>query len=168
MINNRVCFFQPPADLLDMIGFSEICAEMTFPSFSEGGEGFCFVVSMVLGGIEDYYRKEKDNAHQFFHKISSALNEAITNAAIHGNNGDPRKAVKVGLWLGPGGILLAIRDEGNFFEREDVKRLVESRKLLPSTRKPRKSGFGMEDIYKAAEVVRVCTDMNTLFLVIKR
>jgi len=65
------------------------------------------------------------------------------------------------MWYGSKGILLAIRDEGDFFSRPETKKIFESKEFVPSTRVP-PSGIGMENIYKADKVF-VSTEENALY-----
>lgn len=49
-------------------------------------------------------------------ELETAVHEALTNAAEHGNGGDPAKTVKVACCAGPGRITVAVEDEGSGFD----------------------------------------------------
>ena len=48
------------------------------------------------------------------------LDEALVNAIVHGNNGDPRRFVKVTLMAGNSRWAVLIEDEGEGFDPEDI------------------------------------------------
>jgi len=57
----------------------------------------------------------------YLEEISLALDEALTNAIIHGNREDPRKQVEIcGGYDQHGNLLLAVTDEGQGFNPETI------------------------------------------------
>jgi serine/threonine-protein kinase RsbW len=52
--------------------------------------------------------------------VEIALREALANAIIHGNHEDPRKHVYVTCCCEPGEVSIAVKDEGNGFDINNV------------------------------------------------
>ena len=51
--------------------------------------------------------------------LATALSEALANAALHGNGGDPRKRVSIAVELGPGRCAtIEVRDSGDGFDTQ--------------------------------------------------
>ncbi len=62
--------------------------------------------------------------------VEIALREALANAVIHGNRGEPRKKVLLRCYGGPDdGLLLAIRDQGGGFDPEAIPDPREAERL---------------------------------------
>jgi serine/threonine-protein kinase RsbW len=66
--------------------------------------------------------------HQVFH-VRLALEEALINAILHGNGGDPNKTVRVCWAVRPDEVEAAIEDEGPGFDPESVPDPRESENL---------------------------------------
>ncbi len=68
-------------------------------------------VLKVVEGIDLRQAKRND--------LAMALAEALANAALHGNGGDPRKRVSIAVELGPGPCAtIEVRDSGEGFDAE--------------------------------------------------
>ena len=52
--------------------------------------------------------------------IRLSLDEAVTNAIIHGNELSPRKFVRINFLLNRTGVRVEVEDQGNGFRPEDV------------------------------------------------
>jgi serine/threonine-protein kinase RsbW len=52
--------------------------------------------------------------------VSLALNEALLNAVLHGNGGDPAKQVRVAYHVGPTQVAVEVEDEGPGFDPDTV------------------------------------------------
>jgi serine/threonine-protein kinase RsbW len=78
-------------------------------------------------------------------ELRLGLQEALVNAAKHGNNLDPDKQVSVRSWFVEGEYWWAISDEGNGFNPQ-LKDFQESVDLLPPVES--ESGRGMSILYQ--------------------
>jgi serine/threonine-protein kinase RsbW len=65
--------------------------------------------------------------------IPLACDEAITNAILHGNAGDPEKRVNIQIYVSPNRFRIRVRDEGKGFKLEDVDNPTEGEALLRSS-----------------------------------
>ncbi|MDO8601229.1 MAG: ATP-binding protein [bacterium] len=142
---------------------------MTMPSFKsmwmwpeEEKVSSAHIESMVSSAIREIYR-HKDISLYVMSIILGAFGEAIANASEHGNQSQPSKKIVVRCFFGQKGVIFSFHDEGNFFKQLKNKKAVESRTILPSTKKV-PSGGGMALIYNADEIF-VSTRQNTLYLV---
>lgn len=69
---------------------------------------------------DDYHIK-----NTYFGNISVAVNEAVSNAIIHGNKGDSEKIVKVTFMNLPAGLMFRIEDEGMGFDYFNIPDLTD-------------------------------------------
>ncbi len=75
------------------------------------------VLHRILGEIESQTQRDD------LDRVELALDEALANAIIHGNQSDPSKAVRIGVALKEdGGLLIIVKDVGPGF---DVARIPE-------------------------------------------
>ena len=157
--------FQPPAFLLELIGFKKTRMEITLPTFDDSGD-YAYVMAAMTYALEEFYgltfgKKRKLNVQLV---IGEIFLDAIINAARHGNKKNPNKKVLFGCWFGENGILFGFRDEGKFYSKWKIKELVESRTHILST-DPEGCNAGMEHIYQA-DSIHVSTTENTLYVVV--
>jgi anti-sigma regulatory factor (Ser/Thr protein kinase) len=120
-----------------------------------------YIEEMLKAALAFIYGERLDRVKKAY--IKAAFGEALANACEHGNQNNIRKNVFVGLHFCELGLMISIRDEGDFFTKDGNKVAVDSRTKLRSTKK-NPSGEGMSLIYKADRVV-VSTGENTLYLV---
>jgi serine/threonine-protein kinase RsbW len=70
-----------------------------------------------------------------FAQIRLALNEAVTNAIIHGNKNDPSKKVYVRAIRNENGLIISVKDEGEGFDVDNIPDPTDKNNLLkPSGR----------------------------------
>ena len=168
---------KPPKEFLDFIQYGvdpekalghvpgRYWLEMKLSTFEDTG-GYAHIASGILASVGEFYRKI---SHKGGAIIGEVFIEAISNAAFHGNKKDKLKNIIVGVWYGKKGILFGIRDEGEFFSKEQTKKLIESRTQIDSTGGEKCFGIGLEGyIYKDADKIFVDTSQNTLFLAISK
>lgn len=141
---------------------NKIWFSIILPTYLDTG---CYetFISMIFGGINEYYGFEFLD-FELNTQLASFFIEAIDNAAKHGNGRDKNKTIDFGFWLGSKGILFAIRDQGDFYQKEETKKLVESRIDIPGTKKD-SGGWGMDIFYQADELF-VSNEENTLYLLL--
>lgn len=69
------------------------------------------VLRRILGEIESQTQRDD------LDRVELALDEALANAIIHGNQSDPSKAVRIGVALKEeGGLLIIVKDVGRGFD----------------------------------------------------
>lgn len=137
---------EAPEELIEVIRFQGICAEISFPTFSEDSDDFDIILRIAFTVFESYFEKGKPSYAR------PILAEAIMNAAEHGNQWNRNKKISVGIWIGEKGVLFGIKDEGDFFRQESTQQTIKRRKRFPSTAKERRGGFGMLEIYHAHDI----------------
>lgn len=74
----------------------------------------------VIKALLDVASREKLIAEQEKGRWRLCLDEALVNAIVHGNNGDPRRFVKVTLMAGNSRWAVLIEDEGEGFDPKDI------------------------------------------------
>lgn len=155
--------FCPPKEMAASIGEQLTWFNLIVPTpHKEGSDEAIVPIAMVNVAVAELFRKSKQSlTREFCHKFLLAFSEAMTNAAIHGNQSVPQNVIEVGCWIGTQGILVAVRDQGDFYRNSLAKQLVESRESIRSTRNV-PSGAGMEIIY-AADLIFVSTKENALY-----
>lgn len=161
--------FKLPSALFKIIQPIKFRLEMTMPTFrsmwmwpEEEKVSSAHIESMISAAIHEIYRRKKDISDYAMHIILAAFGEALSNASEHGNLSHISKKIIVRCWFGENGIVFSFCDEGNFFKKLKNKRAVESRMILPSTRK-KPSGAGMALVYNADEIL-VSIRKSTLYL----
>jgi serine/threonine-protein kinase RsbW len=84
--------------------------------------------------LEDL-RKWFDFDEERFTEIRLALNEAVTNAIIHGNKNDASKKVYISASRNEKGLIISVKDEGEGFNVNNIPDPTEKDNLLkPSGR----------------------------------
>lgn len=169
---------KPPKELLDYIQYGvdpmgarahvpgEYWLEIKLPTSIDGG-GYVHIIMGIFGSLEEFYRLTFDKERKLDAQlIGQTFAEALVNSAEHGNKSDKNKNIVLGCWYGKNGVLFGLRDEGDFFCKKSTKELIESRIVLPSTRKKSPGGLGLDMIYKAADKIHVSTEQNALFVAI--
>lgn len=90
---------------------------------------FCEVIPSTLDALNSIQDRvlavvrDLPCAPQEMEGLSVALREALANAILHGNQGDPSKRVAVACFCEcdrDGGLLLVVRDEGPGFDPNEV------------------------------------------------
>ena len=179
---------EPPKELLDFIQYGvdpegapghfpgKYWMEIKLPTFEDTG-GYAHTISGIFGSLKDFYRLPflsdnkipKGNKVMNGQLIGATFVEDLSNAAIHGNAKEKTKNIILGVWYGKEGLLLGVRDEGDFFSKDLTKKLIESRTQIHSTGGEESFGIGlMNYIYKDADKIFVDTNQNTLFLAISK
>jgi serine/threonine-protein kinase RsbW len=69
--------------------------------------------------------------------IGIAVRESMVNAVAHGNRYSAKKKVRYRLWIGPGGLVIEIEDQGKGFNPDGVPDPLEGDNML------RHSGRGL-------------------------
>src|SRR5262245_30971510 len=98
-------------DAIQVMSKASHVALLTIRSTDEIGR----LLEQVIRALADAGFSRKD---QF--GVRLALEEAIVNAVKHGNNGDPRKAVRIWWMVGPASMKAVVQDEGMGFDPEKV------------------------------------------------
>jgi serine/threonine-protein kinase RsbW len=88
-----------------------------------------------------------------------AVVEALNNAAEHGNGGDPHKQVKVVCRTEPGRVVLAIEDQGEGFDPDDLPDPTAEENLL------REDGRGILLMRQLADTCRFEDDGRRVVLI---
>src|SRR6187551_129702 len=132
MISTR---FNPKPSMLESIDFDQSnppCIEIfntyRFDTKEEDAEGTARlekIRSMFIKKYEDRYTAE--HSHQTLY----LFHEMLKNSVEYGNQFDCKKYAIVAIWFGEFGALFGIRDEGDFYGRQDVKESLEARKAIP-------------------------------------
>jgi serine/threonine-protein kinase RsbW len=73
-----------------------------------------YLVEQFVEQISDEYLLGDD----YFGNLMVAVTEAVRNAVIHGNGGDPKKKVHIQLESGKNGLWITVMDEGAGFDFE--------------------------------------------------
>ena len=91
-----------------------------------------------------------------------ALGEALVNAILHGNHGDPTKQVAVRVVCGQQAIEMEVRDEGDGFDPDAVPD--------PTTpeRRTRPGGRGIFLVRQLVDEVRFNAKGNAICLILRR
>jgi serine/threonine-protein kinase RsbW len=82
-----------------------------------------------LSKVEKFVEEVCDSYHideKYFGNIQVALEEAISNAIIHGNGGNLRKHVTIGFQRIPFGIKFSVEDQGAGFDYDHVPNPLDS------------------------------------------
>lgn len=137
-----------PQRLLKKIGFNGFFVAIDFPTFRQDGrKSELSVIEMVSAFLDQWFGP---NEPPFALLI---FIEALENAAEHGNRYDPSKMITVGIWVGEMGVLFGVKDEGDFFKREEIKSKIWQRRTIPSSRPTQDGGAGLKmGVYKADHV----------------
>lgn len=123
--------FTPNQNLLEFIGFNNDPNEhkngtyfsIRFPTKKQDYGYYGFIFVMIINACYEYYNKiffENNYLKMHWGQIigGEILCEMIYNAADHGNKNDPTKEIELGVWFGSEGILMVVRDEGDFFKKD--------------------------------------------------
>jgi hypothetical protein len=122
-----------PKRFLNKIDYNGFFVISNFPTFSNRKDRRS-IIDMVFAFLDQWFGpKEPPLARQIFL-------EALENATEHGNKSDPSKKIIIGIWIGESGVLFGIKDEGDFFENNDVKYKIRRRCKIPSSRPPSDGG----------------------------
>lgn len=128
----------------------------------------CSTITGLSYIVASYYRWALDiQANMDTQSMGMLILEPLRNALDHGSKeGD---AVTIGLFLGPEGICLGFKDQGDYFKSEEIKTLFESR-TLPEKRGEKQSylsgaGLGVGITYKSADIIEVDTEKGILYCV---
>lgn len=107
---------------------------------------------------------EKENKSQGFTQRSLvSISEMIKNTFEHGNKGKAGAVAHFGYWFTELGLIAGIRDEGDFYCKEETKRKFEQKERFLST-KEIPSGSGISRcLYSYSDFLRVVPEQNALF-----
>lgn len=152
--------FKPPQKLLSIIGFEHAKVSVTLPTFDDSG----MYADMLLGifnWINYWYNGNLKEGKLRTQLISDVFIESVMNAAIHGNKEDPNKNIQFEIRIGENGILMAFKDEGDFYTTQEAKNHVEQKIPYPSKRLGT-AGVGMKYIFQADALI-VAIEENALY-----
>lgn len=62
--------------------------------------------------------------------VAISVTEAVTNAVVHGNKGEPNKRVWVNLKIKPDEVVITVKDQGNGFDPSLVPCPIEKENIL--------------------------------------
>jgi len=62
--------------------------------------------------------------------VAISVTEAVTNAVVHGNKGDPNKRVWVNLEIKPDEVVITVKDQGKGFDPSAIPCPVEEENIL--------------------------------------
>ena len=83
------------------------------------------VLCRILGEIESQTQRED------LDRVELALDEALANAIVHGNQSDPSKAVRIGVALQKdGSLLIIVKDVGSGFDVTCIPEPTAGKNLL--------------------------------------
>jgi serine/threonine-protein kinase RsbW len=74
------------------------------------------LVERLVEDVCDVFNVNEDN----FGNILIAVTEAVNNAIYHGNEGNPKKHIKIGFESGDKNICFSVADEGHGFDYENL------------------------------------------------
>lgn len=106
--------------------------------------------------------QEKGLVNEFSHSFLFTVSELIKNTFEHGNNKKTDSVAHVGYWFNEKGIILGIKDEGNFYSKIETAEKFQRKEIFTST-KEIPSGLGLQQIYYEADFLEVVTEKNSLF-----
>ena len=132
----------PPKEFLDQIDYQEDFVELIFVG-SIYHHCISWIYKITGNLFEEYFNVHSESDARLNYLVRGSLLEALANAYDHGNRESKTKTIRLGLWLGQGGIIYGISDEGDFFQNAANIKKVESRETIPSTAEL-SSGLGME------------------------
>ena len=91
-----------------------------------------------------------------------AIDEAVANAILHGNDHDPDRSIQINLDLNPKRLSVEIFDIGLFDElkRDETK----NRDIKDIIREKRKGGMGVKLIYSIMDIVNFYTKNNISYI----
>jgi serine/threonine-protein kinase RsbW len=99
--------------------------------------------SLILQSVEDQVQLIKPFLEELqklagfddqkFSEIRLALNEAVTNAIIHGNKNDSAKKVTINAVKNESSLIIRVRDEGEGFDVADIPNPTDENNLLKPT-----------------------------------
>ena len=170
---------KPPSDLLKQIAHKMtiidsyvsargIRAKLELPTYPSK-RYYRFVAGMFIGAVEKYFavplsiikaEYKGDLDEEFLNFVILGL---LHNAAKHGNKNNEQKKILMGWWFGNEGILIGVKDEGDFFHRQSVKKAVESRQHLISSDKPGKEA---DLVWIIDEADDLCVSGGALYVLI--
>ncbi|MCK9612406.1 MAG: ATP-binding protein [Bacteroidales bacterium] len=101
-------------------------------------------IERFIENVCDYYNLNNN----YFGNIMVAVNEAVENAIIHGNENNANKTVSLQFELVPSGILFTIEDEGTGFDFNSIPDATDIEK------NPEKKGTGIYLIKALADDVK--------------
>lgn len=114
-------------------------------------------VEPFLRTIEACHRLGPDR----YHNLLVALTEAVNNAIIHGNNGDPSKPVNIDVQTSEQEIIILVSDKGSGFDPDAVPDPRDPDRLL------REGGRGVFLIRHLADVVEFSSGPEGMTVLIK-
>ncbi len=168
----------PPDSLLEQIEVDSSWFMFTIPILAE--RPTMEVTSATIEGVrsfaQEYFRRVLDlelkewHAYlksgtwfEFTHNFLLSLSELVKNVYEHGNKGMENSIAHLGIWFGKKGIIIGIRDEGDFYTLDSTRVAFEERQAIPSTKED-PSGHGTEIFCEHADYPVVRQDQNALFL----
>jgi serine/threonine-protein kinase RsbW len=86
-----------------------------------------------IGRVETFLRKIGKSVRLDeiqFHKLMVSLTEAVNNAIMHGNRGDPSKKVSLCCEVLPGWLLIIVSDQGGGFNPGKVRNPLTKKNLM--------------------------------------
>lgn len=174
-------FLWPPEEFLQNINFEQkgYWGIEIIPYIEAKDAGFIYSFSEILRVKELWmtnYRRvnelnskqldafDKENKSQGFTQRSLvSLSEMIKNTFEHGNKGRVGALAHFGYWLTEEGVVVGIRDEGDFYSREETREKIEQKTRILST-KEIPSGSGISRcLYNYSDFLRVVPEQNALF-----
>jgi len=101
-----------------------------------------------LGSFQKKVKKWANIDDEKFGQVRLAVNEAVTNAIVHGNKENPDKKVEIIALKPEKKLQVSVQDEGTGFDPYDIKNPTKENKLLND------SGRGVFLIKEYADEVR--------------
>ena len=99
--------------------------ELTLPSRIE-------TVAKAANAVADFVTRSGISEEAAF-GIDMAVREAVTNAVVHGNEQDERKAVELTLKSSPEAVEITVHDQGQGFSPEEVPDPTEEENILKTS-----------------------------------
>ena len=128
----------------------------------------CFMTSGLTYAVADYYLWASDiQTKMNVREFAMIVLEPLRNALDHGSKDGG--LVTIGLFLGPEGVCLGFRDQGDYFKLQETKKIFESR-TLPENRGEKQSqlsgfGIGVGIMYNSADDIEVDAEKGILYCV---
>jgi anti-sigma regulatory factor (Ser/Thr protein kinase) len=102
------------------------------------------------------------NDQGFSQNFGVSISELIKNTFEHGNKDKVESIAHFGYWLNIQGIIIGIKDEGEFYSRPEIFEKIQQKGWFAST-KEEPSGRGIEGLYGDSDFLYVAPEQNALF-----
>lgn len=110
------------------------------------------IFDLIQADWPDHYRTRALDG--FRHHVQFTLLELLKNSARHAHGTDRSRPLDCALVYGERGVVLGVKDEGDFYRRSSTKEQLEARQLIDSTSEP-PGGFGTRHLAEFPHEVEI-------------